>query len=103
MMTLVSSTSPGSGALPSVDLHVTSELLILVTDELDEFVVHHQLLIDAHGERPCIRLGIFDREIDFQLPEGRTTEALGEFHLIAVRTAVDVQPPVEGPHLGAPD
>src|SRR5512132_4117080 len=53
---------PSRGSVnASVDLHSTSELLILVTDELDEVVVRHQLLIDAYGERLCIRLGIFNR------------------------------------------
>src|SRR4051812_47058524 len=53
----------------SLDLHSTPKLLVLVTDELDELVAHHHLLIDPHGERLGIRLGIVNREIDFQFPE----------------------------------
>src|SRR5688572_26565275 len=75
---------------PSVDLDLLPELLVLVADELDQLFIGQKALIDADGPRLRIRLRIFDRQIDLQVVERRTTEALGEFRLVAVRTAVHV-------------
>src|SRR5688572_6166587 len=91
--------APAAG--PSVDLDSATELLILVTDELDQLLVGHEALIDA--DRPWFRvcLRIIDRQVDLQVSERRPTDALGEPHLLTVRTAVHVEPAVVRAVFGA--
>jgi hypothetical protein len=57
-----------------VDLHTAPELLILVADELDRLLVDDDALVDADGERLCVRLRIVDRDVDFQLAEDRAAD-----------------------------
>jgi hypothetical protein len=47
-----------------IDLDHLAELLVLIADELDQFLSRPDPEIDAHGPRLGVRLGIVDREID---------------------------------------
>src|SRR4029453_17155635 len=78
----------------SVDLHAASELLVLVTDELDWLLVRKNSLVDADGEGFRVRLWVLDREIYLEVTEGQAPDALGELRLIAVRTAIHIQPAI---------
>jgi hypothetical protein len=78
----------------SVDLHTAAELLVLVVDEPNRLLVDENALVDAHGERLRVGLRVLDRHVDLQLSESRPPEALGELHLLAVRAAAHVEPPV---------
>ena len=79
----------------SVDLHAAPELLVLSTDELDWLLVRENPMVDADREGFRVRLWILDREIYLEVTEGQAPDALGELRLVAVRTAVDIQPSVE--------
>src|SRR5262245_4923454 len=85
----------------SIDLDPAPELLILVADELDRFLVHCYPLIDTDGERLRISLRIRDRHVNFKLAKNRPAEAFGELRLATVRTAANVQPAVELGLLGS--
>src|SRR4029079_18270750 len=84
------------------DLDAPSELLVLVADELDQFGVGEDLLVDADRERFRVRLRIVDRHVDLEAAEGGAAEPLGELRLLAVRTAAHVEPSVVGARLRAP-
>ena len=79
-----------------MELDAAAELLVLVADELDQLLVGHQPLIDAHRPWLRVRLGILDRQIDLQMAVSRPPDALGELGVAAVRAAVDVHPAVVG-------
>src|SRR2546428_5517936 len=79
----------------SVDLHAVSKLLVLVADELDQFLVGEKALVYTNSERFRIGLWIFNRDVDLEMTEGRTPDAFREFHLLAIWTAIDIQPTVE--------
>ena len=66
--------------------------LVLVADELDHLLVDHDALVDAHGERLGVGLGIVDRDVDLQRAEVRTPEPLGHLQRVGVRAAVDIEP-----------
>ena len=78
-----------------IDLDALPELLILVADELDRFVVQESL-IDADRERLRVRLGVVNRHVDFELSEHGTAESLSEARLVAVWAAAHVEPAVVG-------
>src|SRR5262245_53742331 len=79
----------------SVDLYAAPELVVLVANELDQFLVGEKALIDTNSERFRIGFWIFNRDVDLEMTEGRTPDAFREFSLLAIRTAVHIQPTVE--------
>src|SRR6185436_2940211 len=79
----------------SVDLYAVPELVVLVADELDQFLVGENALVYTNSERFRIGLFIFNRDVDLEMTEGRPPNAFREFRLLAIRTAVDIQPTVE--------
>src|SRR5580765_4345394 len=77
-----------------VDLDLSSELLILVADELDQLRVGQDLLVDPDGKRLGVRLRIVDGDVDLEPSECRPPETLGEFRLLAVWATADVKPAI---------
>src|SRR3954462_3071547 len=69
-----------------INLYATPELLILIADELDEFSIRHDLLINPHGERLDVRLRILDRDVKRKTAERGACKSLCKFCLTAVRT-----------------
>src|SRR5215475_3315589 len=65
----------------SIHLDSLAELLVLVADEFDGFFICDKPLIDAHGKRFGIRLGIFNRHVNFELAKKRATKPFGEASL----------------------
>src|SRR5262249_36769644 len=79
----------------SVDFDSVPELLVLVADELDQFLIGKISLVHTDSERFRVGLWIFNRDVDLEMTERRAPDSFGEFRLLAVRTAVDIQPTVE--------
>src|SRR5437773_12392946 len=75
-----------------VDLDAPSELLILVTDELDQLGIGHDLLINPDRKRFRVRLRVIHGHVDCQASEARACKPLSKFCLAAVRTTTHVEP-----------
>src|SRR5687767_8822063 len=79
------------------ELHALDVPFVLGADELDELgvdaLVHHQLLVHAHGERRRVGLRIVDGDVDLQRAVVQAAEPLGERDGVGLRRAVDVVPP----------
>src|SRR5205823_10523772 len=50
-----------------VHFDAAAELLVLVADELDHFLIGRNALVDAHRERLRVRLRIFHRDVHLQV------------------------------------
>src|SRR5204862_7874809 len=74
----------------SVDLDSPTKLLIFVTDELDQLRIGHDLLVDPHGERLRVRLGVLERDVDRQAAEARACEPLSKSCVPRVRTTTHI-------------
>src|SRR6476646_2186804 len=89
-------TTRGIALLLAEDLHVLDVLLVLGADELDQLgvhaLVHHQLLVHAHGEGGGVGLGIVDRDVDLHRAVVQPAEPLGDRGGVGLRRAVDVEP-----------
>src|SRR5262249_13962802 len=84
-----------AGERSSVDFDAVPELLVLVADELNQFLVGKVALVYTNSERFSVGLWIVNRDVDLEMTERGAPNSFGEFHLLAVRTAVDIQPTVE--------
>src|SRR5690349_16686630 len=78
----------------ALDFDAATELLVLVADELDHFLIRRDALVDAHRERLGVRLRILDRDVHLEMTVRRALDAMGELRLLAVRAAVHVEPAV---------
>src|SRR4051812_23000545 len=76
-----------------VDFDALPELLVLIADEFDRFLIDKPL-IDAYGERLGIRLRVFDLHVDFELSERGPSKAFSEMRLLAVGTAANIEPAI---------
>jgi hypothetical protein len=76
-----------------VDFDALAELLVLIADEFDRFLIY-KALIDAHGERFGIRLWVFYHHVNFELSERGPSKAFGEMCLLTIRTAANIEPAI---------
>src|SRR5262245_55023687 len=64
----------------------------ILADELDQFRVEHNTLVDSDGKRLGVGLGIVDGHIDFEVSEIGPSKTFDRFSGIGQRVPVDIQP-----------
>src|SRR5690242_5329539 len=65
---------------------------VLLANELDQFRVEHDPLVNRDGPRLGVGLGIVDGDLDFQMSEIRTPETLDDPAGLGQRAALYIQP-----------
>jgi hypothetical protein len=73
-------------------LEILLELLVLVTDELDQFRVEKNALIHTNGPRSRVGFRIVNGDVDLERPVIRPSKTLGQRCGIGERVADDVEP-----------
>src|SRR5580700_2739714 len=57
----------GLRLVASVDFDAATELLVLVANEFDQFLIGRKAFIDTHRERVRVRLRIGEGQVDLQM------------------------------------
>ena len=79
------------------------ELLVLETVLVDDFGVRDDLLLQADGPRPRIRLRMVHRDFDVQMAEIRAGDPLADLTRARQRTAAEAEPQVVAKTVGVDD